>query len=435
MFSRKREAATAADNDDSRFARSLSLSLRFHLSMRTLQSKRDTVIDAQSASVEPELALQSGRVDAKIGVCFRRRRRQRRQSMASASVVLLLLHTLPLTLSRALRAARAIEKSAISPSSISYLGKAHQKLRIIRNNVGRILLLALLAGGRRRRGGRRCRPRRVQARARALGEGRERVASWLGPSQGGHGPQGQWPEGDGVGGHRDFHKSRERNRPTKSDRLKLTTSEQNTRVEPLGRSLCSLSSLAQLARSARSLSSLARSLVCSHSQRAAAEQAPDTLNNSNNKMRQAAPKATPPASRRERGGEKGIGSAANAETPNCVLGALPSPFGSAAPSTATETPGSSSDATCRVTTRRQSRLSAAAAANAAAVDAASSLAAAPAPAAAASSLKPQPATAPLLTDSLFAPLAAGLELRTRSSLSFEDKVQKMKRGRRRERRW
>ena len=146
---------------------------------------------------------------------------------------------------------------------------------------------------------------------------------------------------------------------------------------------------------------------------------------SNTKMRQAAPKATPPASRREKGCEKRDADAAIA-TPNCVLlGALPSPFGSAF-STATATPGSSSDAACRVTTRRQSRLSAAAA-KAVAVDdaAAPSLA----PATAAASLGPQPAIAPpqhppLLTDSLFAPLAAGIELRTRSSLSFEDKVKK-----------
>ena len=146
---------------------------------------------------------------------------------------------------------------------------------------------------------------------------------------------------------------------------------------------------------------------------------------SNTKMRQAAPKATPPASRREKGCEKRDADAAIA-TPNCVLlGALPSPFGSAF-STETATPGSSSDAACRVTTRRQSRLSAAAA-KAVAVDAAAAPSLAPATAAA--SLGPQPAIAPpqhppLLTDSLFAPLAAGIELRTRSSLSFEEKVKK-----------
>ena len=135
------------------------------------------------------------------------------------------------------------------------------------------------------------------------------------------------------------------------------------------------------------------------------------------------PKATPPT-RRERG-EKCIGAetAANAATPNCVLGALPSPFGSAFSASET-TPGSSSSyAACRVTTRRQSRLSAANA------DAASL-----ATANAAASLKQyqQAATTappPLLTDALFAPLATGLELRTRSSLSFEDKVNWKEKGR------
>ena len=153
-------------------------------------------------------------------------------------------------------------------------------------------------------------------------------------------------------------------------------------------------------------------------------------------MRQEAPPRVTPRGK-EKGGSGSIGGGgdtanANANsTPTCVLGALSSPFGSAVSSLG-ETPVSTApEASCRVTTRRQSRLSAAAAAAAAAAASANANAATTAaPAAAASLLKPQPL--PSLTDSLFAPLAAGLDdLRTRSSLSFEDKVREEEMRRRR----
>ena len=106
---------------------------------------------------------------------------------------------------------------SVSLGLLSYLGKAHQKLGIVGNDVCRILLLALLAGDRRRRGGRRGRTGRVQARAGALGEGREGVSSR--PSQGGHGPQGEGPEGDGVGGHRmEWRRDDDRREPKKGQK-------------------------------------------------------------------------------------------------------------------------------------------------------------------------------------------------------------------------